>query len=249
MRTIPRLAFLVAAVGCGSSPPPLNPRAHGYADRMEAADVHEQRADQHRGSIGHADVATRVENYQCGDRNDMSDQLTSGGKPLMPMVPCWDPVEDSARHERSAARVEQHRARVLRRSAAELVETELAECRGISPQERGHSPFAHRTAIAEVIPHHAGKSIRGVRIILRPVPGLTQQWLEQAIACHRAEYERQGEPTTFLSDDPTLVPGATATVSAHRGHLEVLVETRNDVAAQVALGRARDLIAPRTADR
>ena len=46
-----------------------------------------------------------------------------------------------------------------------------------------------------------------------------------------------------------VVRGATVTVSSHRGHLEVEVETRDDVAANVALGRARDLVGSRTAGR
>jgi hypothetical protein len=103
--------------------------------------------------------------------------------------------------------------------------------------------------IAEVIPHRERGEVRGVRIVFKPVLGLSPAWMEQAIACHRARFERLGEPADYLADDPTLVPGAEATVSLHAGHLEVLVETRDDVAAHVALGRAQDLVRARTAVR
>lgn len=247
MRSFRTLAFAIAAMGCGS-PPSLSPHPSGYAGRMEAADAHSARAAQHRLAARAPDSA-RVENYQCGDQNDMSDQLTSGGQRIMPMVPCWDPVEEHAQRERAAARREDYIARKERRSAVALAETKLDACRGISEGELGHSPFAHRRAIAAVIPHQVGGVVRGVRIVFKPVAGLTRSWLEQSIACHRAEFERLGEPATYLSDDPTLVRGAVATVASHRGHLEVLVETRDDVAASVALARARDLIGTRTAGR
>jgi hypothetical protein len=247
MRTISKLALLIAAVGCGSSPPSLAPHPKGYAGHMEAADAHSERADQHRQAARAPDSA-RIENYQCGDR-DMSDQLTSGGQRIMPMVPCWDPVEEHAQRERAAARREDLRAQKERRTAAAMIETKVAACRGISDAELGHSPFAHHREIAAVLPHHEGGAIRGAIVVFKPVPGLTAAWLEQAIACHRAEFERLGEPPTYLSDDPTLVPGATATVSLHRGHLEVQIVTRDDVAAHVALARAQDLVRERTAGR
>jgi hypothetical protein len=247
MRSFLRLALLVAAAGCGGSPA-LSTRPQGYATRMESADDHARRAAAHRKAAGSFDLVVNPDNYQCGDRN-MSDQLTSGGQRMLPTVPCWDPVDEAAERHRAAAAREDHLARQQRRAATDLVETELAACRGITGDELSHSPFAHPRAIAEVIPHRRGRALRGVRIVFRPIPGLTEAWMEQAVACHRARYERPGEPATYLAGDPTLVPGAVTTVATHRGHLEVLVVTPNDVAANVALGRARDLVAPRTAGR
>jgi hypothetical protein len=249
MRTISQLALLLfAAAGCGNSRTPLATHPQGYAARMEAADEHSRRAEELRQSVKTPHAAVNPGNYQCGDR-DMSDQLTSGGERLVPEVPCWDPVEENAERRRTAAAREDQRAQKERRAAASLVEAEVAACRGISPDEIEHSPFAHRKAIAEVIPHTGGGAVRGVRIVFKPVLGLTAPWMEKAIACHRAHFERLGEPTTYLSDDPTLVPGATTTVATRAGHLEVLIETGNDVSAHVALGRAQDLVRPRTAGR
>jgi hypothetical protein len=215
---------------------------------MAAADAHSRRAETHRRAATSPHTGPSAADYQCGDR-DMSDQLTSGGQRMLPEVPCWDPVEETAERERVAAIREEQRASDERRAAAGLVEAELAACRGISPAEVEHSPFAHKKSIAEVIPHREGGTVRGVRIVFKPVLGLGVTWMQQAIACHRARFERLGEPPTYLSDDPTLVAGATATVSLHSGHLEVLVVTRDDVAANVALARAQDLLRPRTAGR
>lgn len=228
---------------------------HGYAARMEEADRHDRLADVHRRAAGPPDTPVNPDDYQCGDI-DLSDQLTSGGKPLLPSfgfgrhsIPCWNPAEEHAQRQRLAADREHRRAQDERRAAANLIRAEMAACRGISPAEIEHSPFAHRQEIAEVIPHRGGGEIRGVRIVFKPVIGLSPAWMEQAIACHRARFERLGEPPSYLSDDPTLVSGAVTKVSLHRGHLEVLVETRDDVAAHVALGRAQDLVRPQTAVR
>jgi hypothetical protein len=249
MRTVSQLALVIAAVGCGGSPPLPRTELHGYAARMEAADRDDQLADAHRRAAGPPDTLINPDNYQCGDIN-LDEELTSGGKPLVRFgahsVPCWNPAEEYAQRQRLATERLHRRAQHERHAAAGLIEAELAACGGISPAEIEHSPFAHRQEIAEIIPHRERGQIRGVRIVFKPVVGLSPAWMEQAIACHRARFERLGEPPTYLADDPTLVAGAVTTVGLHRGHLEVLVETRDDVAAHVALGRAQDLVRPRT---
>jgi hypothetical protein len=216
---------------------------------MEAADRADQLADVHRRAAGPPDTLVNPDDYQCGDV-DLDEQLTTGGKPLMKFgshsVPCWNPVEEYAQRQRLTAERLHRRAQAERHAAAGLIEAEVAACRGISPAEIEHSPFAHRQEIADVIPHRERGEVRGVRIVFKPVVGLSPAWMEQAIACHRARFERLGEPPSYLADDPTLVAGAVATVSLHRDHLEVLVETRNDVAAHVALARGQDLVRPWT---
>lgn len=249
MRTVSQLALVIAAVGCGGSQPLPRTDLHGYAAHMEAADRYDQLADAQRRAASPPDTLSNPDNYQCGDV-DLDEQVTSGGKPLIKLgarsVPCWNPVEERAQRQRLAAERLHRRAQAERHAAASLIEAEVEACHGISPEEVEHSPFAHRREIAEIIPHRERGQIRGVRIVFKPVIGLSPAWMEQAIACHRARFERLGEPPSYLADDPTLVAGAVTTVSLHRGHLEVLVETRDDVAAHVALGRAQDLVRPRT---
>jgi hypothetical protein len=247
MRTVAKLSLTLVVAAAGGCSRPIPP-SEGYAAHMADADEHARRAQEHRQAVSGLHSGPPGADYQCGDR-DLSDQLTSGGQRMLPVVPCWDPVEENAERQRVAALREDKAARDERRAAAGLVEAELAACRGITPEEIEHSPFAHRRAIAEVIPHREAGLVRGVRIVFKPVLGLNVAWMQRAIACHRARFERMGEPPTYLTDDPTLVAGATATVSLHSGHIEVLVVTRDDVAANVALGRAEDLIRPRTATR
>lgn len=217
---------------------------------MESADAHAQRAEYHREASRLPDtVKNGPDRYSCGNDGGLSDQVTSGGERLLPTVPCWDVAEENAQHQRYLAAREERIARTERREATAMVETELAACRGLSAREIEHSPFAHKKEIAAVIPHRDAGTVRGVRIVFKPVPGLTAAWMRQAIACHRARFERLGEPAAYFPEDPTLVAKADATVDMSSGHLEVLIVADDPTAARVALERAQELFHPRTAGR
>lgn len=243
------ISIAVATAACGSSEPVAR-HPKGYAAHMEDAEQHSDQAEQYRQAGATLPDTQRAtpEGYSCGD-TVMSDQLMSGGERIVQAVPCWDASEELAEHRRFLAEREQNLAQVERRAATGMVETELAACKGLSPAELEHSPFAHRREIAAVIPNHVTGTLRGVRVVWKPVPGLTADWMRRAIECHRARFERLGEPAIYLPEDPTLVARATATVEQHNGHLEVLIEAADDVSGQVALERALDLVRPRTAVR
>jgi hypothetical protein len=216
---------------------------------MEAADAHSERAERYRQDTPLPDtVSANPQGYQCGD-TVMSDQLTSGGQRVVQSVPCWDAGEEQTEHTRFLAAREQRLADGERRTATRLVEAEQSACRGLSERELEHSPFAHRREISAVIPHHVTGTLRGVRIVWKPVPGLTADWMRRALDCHRARFERLGEPAIYFPDDPTLVAHATATVEQHGSHIEVVIDAADDLAGQIALDRALDLVRPRTAIR
>ncbi len=239
----------LTAVACGAPAQPLVHHPRGYAAHMAAADEHSEKAEQHRQAAAVPDSRSGdPAGYSCGD-TALMDQATSGGERLVQSIPCWDLTEESVEHHRYLADHEQQLARAERRTATTMVETEIQACRGLSERELEHSPFAHRREIAAVIPHRETGTLRGVRVIFKPVPGLTAAWMRKAIACHRARFERLGEPAVFLPDDPTLVARSTTTVEQRGGHLEVLIASDDDVSARVALDRARELVGPRTAGR
>jgi hypothetical protein len=242
------LTTVIAAASCAGTFEPASTAPQGSVARAAGIPAPDPHADEQRIVPLPDTAVTASERYQCGD-TVMSDQLTSGGERMVSSVPCWDTGEERIAHEEYIAQLAQERAEDQKQSHAYLADDEQAACRGMSPRELEHSPFAHRKEIAEVLPHRNAGTLRGVRIIWKPVPGLTAAWMRQAIACHRARFERLGEPAIYLPEDPTLVARATVTVEQRKGHLEVLIETADDTAGQVALDRAQDLVRPRTAGR
>ena len=162
-------------------------------------------------------------------------------------TPCFDVTEEAAVHQHILANREYAAAKQDRQIAANLVATELHSCHGIPEQEREHSPFAHKRAIAQITAHREGNAIRGVRIMFKPIAGLTAQYLERAIQCQQARYATLGQPIGYMPEDPTLVPGAHVTVTQYGTNIEVLVETPDSDAGALALQRAQDLIAPAAA--
>ena len=243
MRTILVGALLIA---CGSSPR-VAPGPRGYAEHMAAADRHEARADDEYRAARSTPVDPTA-TYQCGDRV-LADQAMSGGAPLTPAMPCWDTAEESTSHHRFEANRERRLAHEHRIAAANLVDAERLACRGMPAQELEHSPFSHAKEIEQVVPHTDAGKVIGARIIFKPVLGLDAAWMRQAIACHRARFERMGEPPTYFPEDPTLVAGAEVRVEDHRDHIEVVVTAKGDVEQHVALARAKDLVSPQTATR
>jgi|GEM_PF-4865620 len=240
------LATCVAAA-CTSARPQVASHPKGFAEHMEDAEAHSERADEHRqqAKLPDSKLASGV-GYQCGD-TVMSDQVTSGGERLVQATPCWDTNEELANHHEEIAEREQRAANHERRAANALVEAELTACRGIAKRDLERSPFSHRREIADVVAHREGNVVRGVRVVFKPVPGLTATWMTQAIACQHARFERMGEPAGYLPEDPSLVAKASTKVELRDGHIEVSIESRDDVNATVALARAQDLLRPRTA--
>ena len=192
--------------------------------------------------------------YACGD-SVLADQVTSGGERLITMLPCWDRSEEAAAHERyeqdrklSEAKREQL-ASGQEPPAVPGAGAALAACKRIPTRELEHSPFAHRKEIAQVIAHRDGGEIRGVRILFKQVPGLTADWMRDAIACHHARFTLLSNRAVDLSIDPTLVDGARVSVLEHGHQVEVLVVTDTAATGQLAYDRAQDILRGQTATR
>lgn len=234
-----RTALILGLAACASSPQVQQPD-RTYAEHMAAADLHDQRAAQHDRGAETRSPASAVQ-YSCGDMV-LNDQLTTGGERITTWMPCWNLIDESsitlADRERAAARRE-------RANAAALVRAEVETCRSIPERERDHSPFAHRSSIAQVIAHREAGAVTGVRVIFKPVPGLTADYMRRSIACYQAHFAAfGGDPV-----DPTLVPNAEVTVLDPGGHVEVLVRAGSTVDGTIAFSRAQELLHPQTAGR
>lgn len=152
--------------------------------------------------------------------------------------PCFDLSEEAAVEHREAAARERELAKRDRRTAAALVRAEVDACTGIPEAERAHSVFAHKSAIARIIPHREAGQVRGVWVELKPVHGLTADWVRRDIACQRARWAALG-PSRVSPDDPTLIPGAEVQVFDRGDHVDVLISTDNEEDGQLAVSRLR----------
>ncbi len=188
--------------------------------------------------------------YRCGD-TVLADQSTSGGERLQLSQPCFDPQEEAAQAPRALPANEQARVpNEVQRASGGLVETELVACRNIPERELAHSPFAHHKAISEVIPHYAGGTVRGARVVFKKIPGMTEAWMRQDIACHQARFASRSDSASYMPEDPSMIAGTRVTVESDRATVTVLIEATTDEAGREVLARARALIAaPATALR
>lgn len=245
MRTAIWLGALLAVSCGGHGPVVLDQQPRGYAELMNDAEQRERKAEHHDRVAQELPRQAPPANYVCGDPV-MNAEQRSGTEPITSWVPCWDPEEEAIDAHRAAAAHERRTAREERAQAIALARAEIASCRGIPARELGHSPLAHRKAIAEVIPFKDGDETRGVHILFKPVPGLDARWMERAIACHRARAAVLGDPDSL---DPTLVPGADVKVTEADGSVHVFVRTADGDSGALALARAQALTAARSATR
>jgi hypothetical protein len=234
-------AILLAA--CGGAPR-AQPEHHlGVAGHRAAAADHEARAATHEAEA-HEHLASPGP-YVCGD-SVLSDQVTSGGERIMVAIPCWNTDLDAGRSHHELAERERVEAARHRLVASHLVNVERTRCSAMPAGELDHTPFWHRADIAAVERLVERGTVRGARIRFRRVPSLTTAWLIQAMDCHRARAAAIGWEARYMSYDPTLLPGATATVRETPAGMVVEVRSRDADVAAVIVGRAEALLVPAT---
>lgn len=204
---------------------------------MEDAQEHDRRAARHEQAASRADLARGPTSYDCGDPV-LNDQVTTGGLRVTTWQPCFDLAEEAAVEHREAAARERELAKRDRGTAAALVRAEVDACAGIPEAEREHSVFAHKTAIANVIPHREAGQVRGVWVEFKRLQGLTADWIRRDIDCQRARWAALG-PTHVSPDDPSLIPGAQVQVFDRGDHVDVLITTDNAQDGELAVSRLR----------
>jgi hypothetical protein len=234
-------AGVLVAASCAEPqriPPPYQP---GYAEYMLGADEHDQQATEQAQVANVADAARGAGGGLVCPDSVLNDQLTGGfGAPLTTFQPCFDVAEEAAEEHRAIAAEEAAAARHDRALAGQLVHAEVAACGGIATGERSHTVFAHRKAIADVIPDYSAGQLHGVWVVFRPIEGLSADWMRRDIACQRARWAVLGGKTENLPDDPTLIPDSQVHVFQRGDHVELLVTTATTADAELAFARAKD---------
>lgn len=134
-------------------------------------------------------------------------------------------------------------------AARDLQMAELHACAGLSEEERGMSPFAHRADIEGVDPLYEGFSLRqggakevGAAVLLRPAAGMTAQTLQRIVDCHIAHHAVLGPDLPRESRCPLMLPGVVATVTSTAGTLAIAMRSDREDTAQEVGRRAMALM-------
>ena len=133
-----------------------------------------------------------------------------------------------------------------------LVQAEAGACAGLAEDDRDISPFAHARDIASVSELRQEKTSQsltkqvvggttGARIVLRAVPGLTEQWLQRIVDCHLARNAALGHEaaSTEMAFCPLTLRAAQARVSALDSGFAVDVRSDDPEAAKEIWQRAQ----------
>jgi hypothetical protein len=217
------------SLGCGTAGQGTEPQDMSSAQHAAAAQGEESSAEKHADQY-QADATQTVENCPTGKI-------------------CWTTeTNPTAEHQADA---EQHRALAARHREASqaLVQAEANACSGISDTDRDMSPLMHTADVASVGPlerqEQHGKNtqahLAGATVVLRAVPGLTEQWLQRIVDCHLARNAALGVAPTDMPHCPLAVKGVSASVRALADGFAVDVQASDPKVAEQVLTRAQQL--------
>jgi len=236
------LVVLGSACGSsgGSSMPPRAPL--GVQGNLAEAREHDAEAAQQEALASELSARSGKDAIACGD-SVLADQVSSGGERLL-RPPCWTAEPAAAERHRAEAERLRDEAAGHRARARALREAEQASCARMAPADLEHTPFAHLEDVATVVAELEGDRLRGARIQFDVVPGLTEPWLREALACHQARAAALAYDPTYMSYDPSVVAGAEVTVEADPAGVVVTIVARDDAAARIIYDRAEELLGP-----
>jgi len=253
MKFLPFVAMVLASCAGPIESAPAKPAPQGWAGRMQAADEHDRKADEH---AAHAAEAKRgAPAWTCGWDPNLDDVATSGGERLAPTTPCWNVTDDQVREAKSAEAREREAAHTDRAVAANLVEAEAAKCGKLPERSRIRSPFSHARLVAKVMPKLQAGGVQGAQVVFEKARDLTPARMKLALDCNRAAFNTLGHSPEFAPYDPTVLETAQYVVDqTPEGNVRVIVTSSDAIDAKIILDRAQALVAakantPATATR
>lgn len=221
----------LALVSACAAPRPPQPHDMSAARHEEAAGADDARAAAHQGAYD--PEATWPSSVRCGPGAWLVDLHG----------PCWSSYGNPTEGHREEAERHREAAAAHRAAAAALRDVEARECAGLSDADRDQSPFSHREDIVSVSELVEASATVGATIVLRAVPGLTEEWLERALACHLARNAALGHDVPEMAYCPLVPRGVTASVRPVASGFAIDVRADGAEAAAEVLRRAR-LLAP-----
>jgi len=170
-----------------------------------------------------------------------------------PATICWSARQNPTADQVAAAKEHRERAAAHRAAAQKLRDAEGASCAGLSEADRDSSPFYYRQDIAWV--KEIDKELRmgktvlfrtvGARAFIRPVPGLTAEWLQRIVDCHIARAAAVGHDMPEMSYCPLVLREVTASVSSAGNGFIIEVQSNDPKVVEEIVRRMNALVAGR----
>jgi hypothetical protein len=155
----------------------------------------------------------------------------------------WTSFHNPTQKDFVNARRHRELAEKHREVSEALREAEARACVGVPPAERDISPFLHLEDIVAVEPLEVtrrGDSLSGVRVVFRPLPNMTADWLQHVVDCHLARNAVTGYQDESKDSCPLQVRNVTALVHPVPAGLAVDIQPENAVASREVHIRTRE---------
>lgn len=154
----------------------------------------------------------------------------------------WTSFRNPTQRDFAAARKHRELAERHRQASQALRDAEARACVGVPAAERDISPFVHLEDIVAVEPievDRGGDSLSGVRVVFRPLPNMSADWLQHVVDCHLARNAVIGYGDESKDSCPLQVRNVTALVHPVPAGLAVDIRPGNQVASREVHLRTR----------
>lgn len=201
----------------------------------EGTEPHDMSAAQHEQAAGGEDTS-------AGEHGGQYDPAASREVMQCRKSVCW--TSDTNPTKEHLAEMQAHRELAAKhRGAAEALRTAEAQaCAGIDEEDRDLSPF-YRSEDIESVSETARVEQRGYdvppggRTVFRAVPGLTAEWLQREVDCHRARAAAMGFNMTGMEYCPLMLKDVAAKVTSTGTGFAVDVTSKDPEVAKEVVRR------------
>jgi hypothetical protein len=223
------LWLALLAVSCASPTGSVRP------DEMGASAHEQEAAREERAAAWHA----RLYDPKAGRPCVQTVAVPAGP----PGTPCFSNIANpTAEHLRAA---EEHRRHAAEHRAASKVlrDTEARACVGVAEEDRDLSPFFHREDVIRVESLRTEAAVPvGARVVFRPIPGMTVEWLQRIVDCHLARNALLGTEAPEMDYCPLVLHNVTARVVQVWDGLAIDVRSNDPGVAVSILARVNTLV-------
>jgi len=196
-------------------------------------------------SAAQHDQAAGGEETTAAEHASQHNPSAGGGAPPCAKAICWS--ADANPNQEHESEMKEHRELAAKhRSAADALRTaEAQSCAGIDEENRDVSPFHRSEDIVSVSEteraEQHGKTTHdmpsGGRAVFRAVPGLTAEWLQRQVDCHRARAAAMGFKMPGMEYCPLMLKDVTAKVTSTGNGFAVDVTSNDPEVAKEILRR------------